>query len=80
MKGFKKHQRLTKRQIRVFSHAKRWLKKKSWYRGVCMDNFPTDEEIKNDFRTSVFRVIVETQSWDNPNYYCRREDSVLQTT
>jgi len=54
----------TSKQRRVFEAAKTRLKEKSWYNGVCCDNFPTDKEIDKDFEGAVKSVIMETEWWD----------------
>lgn len=58
---------LTPLQQQVFDKAKAWLEKEEWYTGVCMDNFPTDEEITKDgIDHAVERVYDETYMWDGP--------------
>jgi hypothetical protein len=54
----------TPKQQRVFDTAKARLEKESWYNGVCCDNFPTDQEIDEDFEGAVVSVVMETERWD----------------
>jgi hypothetical protein len=60
---------MTESQNRVFEEAKKRLKKKKWYRGVCMDNFPSDKVCRDDFEGAVNDVTCETAMWDDPNFY-----------
>lgn len=55
----------TKLQLSVFNRAKRWLKKKTWYRGVCCDRFPDDRRIRQiGLDGAVKEVMDETAYWD----------------
>ena len=57
---------LTRLQRDVRNKASRRLKSKKWYNGVCLDNFPTDSDIKRDgVSDCVDRVCLETELWDN---------------
>jgi hypothetical protein len=61
---------LTVTQRRVFNEAKSKLENRPWYVGVCMDNFPSDEQILLvGFKMAVSRVILETAMLDDPNIY-----------
>ena len=51
---------LTSSQISVLTAARKTLQTKSWYKGVCMDNFPDDYACVTDFENSVLSVIFET--------------------
>jgi uncharacterized protein YlaI len=56
---------LTDLQQQVFDSAKKRLENKPWYRGVCMDCFPTDGEImRHGVDECADRVIMETEQWD----------------
>jgi len=59
---------LTKLQQKVFDEVEKNLKQYSWFSGVCIDNFPTDERIKKDFEECVDDVMMETAYWDAPNF------------
>ena len=55
-------------QNKVLNEAKRRLKHKKWYRGICVDNVPKDGDIKlNGFEWAVHEIIYETEFWDAPN-------------
>ena len=56
-------------QAAVFAEAKRRLEKRSWFRGVCLDNFPDEEECILNFEESVGEVAHETSFWDDPDYW-----------
>lgn len=58
---------LTRRQDAVFRKAKRILKRKPWYRGVCLDNFPSEQTCKDKPRQAINSVMMETEYWDAPN-------------
>lgn len=59
---------LSENQEKVFEAAKAQLKEHSWYRGVCLDHFPTDKEIEEiGFDAAVSRVMTETAFWDAPS-------------
>ena len=56
---------LTEKQEQVFDRAKQMLEGEEWYMGVCMDNFPSDQEIeRNGIEESAQSVYCETASWD----------------
>ena len=59
--------KLSKRQNEVFEAAKALLEKEPWYRGVCIDNFPSDEICETDFDRAVSMVYVETAYHDDPS-------------
>ena len=57
--------KLSEKQKEVFKAAKNSLQGKSWYKGICMDNFPTDKEIERDgIESAVQQVCMETEMWD----------------
>lgn len=60
---------LTPLQQKVFDAVKEWGSTKPWFRGVCMDNFPEDDEIESNFDDAVTGVCFETAMWDDPNFY-----------
>lgn len=57
---------MTERQQKVIAVVKDKLKKYEWFQGVCLNDFPTDAEIDEDFEEAVERVIEETLYWDSP--------------
>jgi hypothetical protein len=60
---------MTESQNKVFEEAKKRLKKKKWFRGICVDNLPSDKDCRDDFEGAVSELIFETAMWDNPNFY-----------
>lgn len=54
----------TKRQHAAINKAHKWLKKERWYNGVCVDNVPSDTEIK---KYGVYRAAKEI--WGETYYY-----------
>lgn len=59
---------MTALQQQVVKAARKKLEKKSWFRGVCLDNLPDDEYIRrHGFDNAVTDVVVETQLWDDPD-------------
>jgi len=60
---------LTPAQKNVFQEAVNRLKDKKWFDGVCMDNFPEDDDCKSDFEDSVNSVMFETAMYDDPDFY-----------
>ena len=56
---------LTPHQARLIEEVRRRLKRESWFRGVCLDHLPSDDEIACDFEGCVEGLIVETEMWDN---------------
>lgn len=59
--------RLTDLQQKAVEAAKEILKDKPWFRGVCLDNLPTDKEIEQNFDGAVASIVFETEYWDNPD-------------
>lgn len=59
---------LTELQKQVFERAREQLKQKDWFRGVCMDDFPSDFDIQRDgVETSATHVMLATAYWDCPD-------------
>lgn len=56
-------------QLSVFEEAKLRLSKFPWFAGVCLDEFPSDEEIEHSFEDAVISVMMETAFWDDPDFY-----------
>jgi hypothetical protein len=57
---------MTELQNKVFELAKQKLSKESWYKGVCMDNFPTDSQIiQFGTNAAADEVWFETAYWDS---------------
>jgi len=63
---------LSTKQNAVADKVRSILKGKTWFRGIAIDNFPSDDEIDADFDGCVSQVICETAYWDDP--------AVTQTT
>lgn len=59
---------LTEKQQQVFDTVKKRIEYEYWFKGVCVDNFPADEEIDKDFSSAVNNVQMETELWDNPAF------------
>lgn len=60
---------LTELQHKVFDAARASIKDKPWFRGVCLDRFPSDGQITADFQGAVDSVTMKTAMWDDPNFY-----------
>ena len=60
---------LTELQEKVFQEAKKRLQDKEWFQGVCMDCFPSDKEIQENFEDAVQAVVCETSYWDETGYW-----------
>ena len=56
---------LTPLQQVVFQ-ARQILEKEPWFRGVCLDDLPTNAEIEADFDACVDRIVFATEMWDGP--------------
>lgn len=57
--------KLTGLQQQVYNLALFKLQLEPWFRGVCMNYFPTDEDIERDgVNTCADRVYWETHYWD----------------
>jgi len=59
---------LTPKQQAVANRVKEILQNKPWFRGVCVDDFPTDREIDEDFDGCVAQVEFVTAMWDAPDF------------
>ena len=59
---------LTEKQKAVADRVKEILKSRSWFKGVCVDDFPTDREIDEDFDGCVAQVEFVTAMWDQPDF------------
>lgn len=57
---------LTSKQNAVADKVRSILKDETWFRGIALDNFPSDDEIDADFDGCVSQVICETAYWDDP--------------
>lgn len=54
----------------VFVEATAELSQYSWFRGICCDNAPTEEDIKNDgVKYWVDSLVFETAMWDDPQFF-----------
>jgi hypothetical protein len=62
-------------QQQVVTEVEQQLGKKTWFKGVCMDHFPTDADIADNFDDAVSSVILETEMWDNHDLYSFSDDS-----
>ena len=60
---------LSELQRKVFDAVIVWGDTKPWFRGVCMNNFPTDDYIKDNFDGAVSGVCLETAMWDDHTFY-----------
>jgi hypothetical protein len=60
---------MTELQDKVFNAAKKRLEKFNWYKGICLNDFPNDSDIKEDFEDAVTQVMMETAYWDAPNFF-----------
>jgi len=58
---------LTEKQKEIFELARAKLEKKPWFKGVCLDDFPTDDEIEILGKEECVSIVVdETTLWDAP--------------
>ena len=58
---------LSKLQEGLLREAREKLKGEPWFRGVCIDEFPTDEAIRRDREAALSDVIMTTQWHDAPD-------------
>lgn len=63
------YQDLGRNQKLVFDAVEERLKPKAWFRGVCLNNFPSEDECVDDFQGSVSLVEFETAMYDDPNFH-----------
>ena len=61
-------------QRRVFEEVRMRLSDQPWFMGIRTDDFPTDEDIAKDFDSAVRAVMMETASWDDPDFYTAMGD------
>jgi len=60
---------LTHLQQKVFDLAKARMKDQEWFRGVCINNFPTDDIIEQDGVESCVDMVEKiTEYNDNPQW------------
>lgn len=59
---------LGENQIKVLEAAKQKIGTEVWFRGICMDNFPSEQDCIKDFDGEVGGVVCETMYWDAPNH------------
>jgi hypothetical protein len=59
---------LTKLQKEVLEKAKQKLRAYQWYKGVCLDNFPSDHDILQSKESAINSVVCETMYWDAPTF------------
>lgn len=57
-------QELTERQKEVVEKAKKRMAGKPWFKGVCLDNLPSDAKILKHPERSVNDLIDNTMYWD----------------
>lgn len=56
-------------QEKVFAAALKKLQKKSWFKGICLDNFPSESYCQESFEAAVSSVVYKTSMWDDPNFF-----------
>lgn len=59
---------LTQLQEKAINKARENLQGNVWYKGICLDGLPTDQEIMDDFEGSVMMIELETAQWDDPDF------------
>jgi hypothetical protein len=55
---------MTEKQNQVVEAARERLKDRPWFKGICLDNLDTDEEIDKDFEECVEALVTDTIYWD----------------
>jgi hypothetical protein len=60
---------LTELQQKVSDAAKEQLKEYKWFRGVCVNDFPSDQQISEDFEGAVTEVAMTTAMWDSNDFF-----------
>jgi hypothetical protein len=60
---------LSENQQLVFNEALRKLKNKKWFKGVCCDDFPSEEDCAKHFGEAVGTLMFKTAMWDDPNFF-----------
>jgi len=56
---------MTEKQQEVVHAAKVRLQDKPWFRGVCIDALPHDDEIIKDFDGCVQSLVLDTMYWED---------------
>ncbi len=56
--------RFSNRQEAVINRARRMLKKEPWYRGVCVNRVPSEQECKRNPRRAMLDIYLETHYYD----------------
>lgn len=56
-------------QEQVVAAVKAWGSTRPWFQGVCLNEFPTDAEIQEDFDGAVQQVCMTTAYWDAPDFF-----------
>jgi hypothetical protein len=65
---------LSELQQRAVTAARARLQGKPWFSGVCLDNMPSDNEIREDFEGAVTQLAIDTAYWDAPKHGLGRND------
>jgi hypothetical protein len=60
---------LSHKQEAVIEAAKVYLREKHWFRGVCIEDMPSDEAIDENFKGCVDFVIFQTAMYDDPEFF-----------
>lgn len=61
---------LTDKQQSLVLKVTEELQHKPWFKGVCLDNLPTDKEIDRDGEDVwIAQLTLDTEYWDNPNIF-----------
>lgn len=55
---------LTESQHHLYREVRARIQDRPWFRGVCLDDFPTDLEIERDREAAINCVIDTTAMWD----------------
>lgn len=53
---------------KVVEEAKRRIRGESWFKGVCVNHIPNEQDCEDNFEHCVNQVILETEMWDNPDF------------
>ena len=65
---------MTELQEKVFNKAKENLQQYPWFSGICCDDMPSDDEIKENFDSAVTTIEMNTAYWDAPNFFDLTQD------
>lgn len=60
---------LSEKQEAVRKKVEAELSQYYWFNKVCLDDFPTDEEIDENFQEAVDTVGIQTAYWDAPSIF-----------